>query len=106
MWHLKSPNGNMSFIVKQNVNGGLNYQVERDGVIVLENSPLGLESDIEAFTSDLVFMDAHYSVVDETYSLPAGKKAVYYNCCNELCLTFTKGEVALVCPQSLYQLVS
>ena len=102
MWHLKSPNGNMSFIVKQNVNGGLNYQVERDGVIVLENSPLGLESDIEAFTSDLVFMDAHYSVVDETYSLPAGKKAVYYNCCNELCLTFTKGEVAFAIKMRAY----
>lgn len=96
MWKLYSPNRSVSFTVVGNSDGELTYAVERNGQAVIENSKLGFESDVADFTKGLRFVKEVRAVVDETYSIPAGKKAVYNNHANEMTLEFACGAYTFV----------
>lgn len=90
MWELYSPEGAVCIAVFER-DHGLYYTVKRAGNTVVEPSRLGFESDLEDFTRGFSFQGEDRSSIDETYSLPAGKKAVYENRANELTLRFLCG---------------
>ncbi|WP_042169664.1 glycoside hydrolase family 97 catalytic domain-containing protein [Paenibacillus gorillae] len=96
MWKLYSPNNAVSFTVFESSEKELGYAVERNGKAVIEQSKLGFESDLENFTRGFRFVKEARAVVDETYSIPAGKKAVYENHANEMTLEFECGAYTFV----------
>lgn len=91
MWKLQSPGGKLSITVEQSERGGLCYTVERNGRPVTEKNALGISTSLGDFTTGLVFEGRETGSVDEAYSIPAGKKAVYVNRANELALSFRLG---------------
>lgn len=96
MWKLDSPASKVSITVFENAEKELRYTVERNGRAVIEHSRLGFESDLENFTSAFQFVKESRSVVEERYSIPAGKKAVYDNYANEMALEFQCGSYTFV----------
>ncbi|NBD26550.1 hypothetical protein GT019_21975 [Paenibacillus sp. T1] len=96
MWELRSPNKAIRMTVGRNAEGELGYAVERNGRAVIEQSKLGFESDLENFATAFRFIKETRAIVDETYSLPAGKKAVYDNHANEMSLQFACGAYTFV----------
>jgi alpha-glucosidase len=89
-WELKSPNGNLEVKVILDEKGTLAYQIEKEGSIFLEYSPLGINTSICDFSQGLIYKDLQTSVIDETYQLVAGKKNLYINHANEMRLNFNK----------------
>ncbi len=68
--------------------GALSYTVAYDGTPFLESSPLGLETSIGSFASNLVAVGSKTAKLDDRYSLPHGKvRDVHYNA-NELTAGF------------------
>ncbi|WP_020618999.1 glycoside hydrolase family 97 catalytic domain-containing protein [Paenibacillus daejeonensis] len=96
MWKLDSPNNAVKFTVYETPEKELRYTVERNGQTVIGPSGLGFESDIENFTTGFRFVNKTHAVVDESYSIPAGKKAVYENHANEMTLAFACGSYTFV----------
>lgn len=89
MWHIDSPNGRLRVIVWQDPQGGLLYSVTKNGVLVLEESDLGISTSIGEFTRSLVNEKREDRSIRESYSLPAGKKAKYDNNAEEMALFFS-----------------
>lgn len=54
-WILDSPGGHCEIAVTLRNDGSLDYNVSRDGKIILQNSPLGLRTDDQDFERTLVF---------------------------------------------------
>jgi len=96
MWKLYSPNNAVSLTVFENSEKELWYAIERNGKLVIEQSRLGFESDLENFTTSFRFVKEARTVVDETYSIPAGKKETYTNHANEMNLEFECGAYTFV----------
>ena len=96
MWHLTSPQGRLEVIITQGQAGDLVYRVNKNGTQALKDSPLGIVSDLGDFTANLVFEQAQQQEINESYSLPVGKKAVYTNHCHELTLAFRQGDTPFV----------
>ncbi len=72
-WSLSSPENHCTISVSLSENGSLNYEASRDGKVVIQKSPLGLERDDQNFNQALVF-DAVGDVAThrETYDLFSG----------------------------------
>lgn len=69
--------------------GKLTYAISRQGHVVLEPSPLGLETSMGSFAEGLKFTGAATTRIDERYVLPHGKvRDVHYQA-NELTASFT-----------------
>lgn len=64
--------------------------VKSKGVTIIDNSPVGITTDVGDFTSGLTFVNSKKNVVNETYTLPVGKKSTYLNNANEAAITFSK----------------
>ena len=96
MWKLYSPNHAVCITIVEDSEKALRYAVERNGKAVIEQSKLGFESDLGNFTKDFRFITETRATVDETYSIPAGKKAVYGNHANEMTLWFECGAYTFV----------
>jgi alpha-glucosidase len=93
-WDVVSPDGKLALAVAQKAPEGKNrlyYQVKLDGREVLPDAPMGitLEGDGGEFVSDLTFVKASEGRIDETYSMPVGKKSRHINRANEKTLEFT-----------------
>ena len=97
-WIVSSPNGKLVLAAVQKASAarsdgknGLCYQVKLDGKEVLPDAPMGiaLEGDGGEFVSDLTFVKASEGKIDETYSMPVGKKSLHINRANEKTLVFT-----------------
>ena len=96
MWNITSPNSTLSITIKQNCDGALSYTVSQRGIAVTEECSLGIVTSVGSFTDGLEFVSLETAVIDETYSIPAGKKAVYVNRTNETALRFQKGGVPFI----------
>jgi len=87
---IKSPDG--SIVVDIHLtSGALSYEIRHQGHVVLEPSPLGLETSIGSFGSELVAVAAGVTTaqLDERYTLPHGKvRDVHYRA-NELTARYT-----------------
>jgi len=93
-WSLASPDGKIVVsiqLAEASLRSGpqLSYAVRRAKIKVIERSPLGvtMEGGEGNFTGNLKFSKAQKAVIDETYTLPSGKKRLYVNHANELTLT-------------------
>ncbi len=85
---VRSPDGALA--VKLSLNGGaLTYEVTRDGRVMLEPSPLGLETSLGSFASGLKAEGTGTAKLDERYTLPHGKVRDVHYVANELTARFT-----------------
>lgn len=89
MWTISSPDKSLLMTVWQNEEKTLCYSIEQDGEAVMDKSLLGISTSLGIFSSGLTTVGSKKAEIRETYSLPAGKKAVYENNANELCMDFT-----------------
>lgn len=82
-----SPDGKIT--VELDLNSGvLSYTVTYDGVKFLKPSPLGLETSIGSFASDLIATGSELANIDERYRLPHGKVSEVHYVANELAATY------------------
>jgi len=89
MWKVNSPNHVIQIKVWQNEEKGLRYSVYCNDQLVIEKSMLGIRTDIADFTDGFHFEKQKVTKIDDDYSIPAHKKAVYTNQANELALYFS-----------------
>src|SRR4029450_9727056 len=66
------------------------YSVRSGRVPVLNGGALGIVTSRGDFTNGLRVVRQGRAVIDETYTLPVGKRSIYVNRANELTLTFAK----------------
>jgi alpha-glucosidase len=57
--------------------------------VVIDWSPLGVTTSDQDFVNSLTFVKDSQSTIDETYTLPSGKRSSYRNNCNEHILVFS-----------------
>jgi alpha-glucosidase len=93
-WSVSSPNSGLTIEAKQDIvsaispNKNCYFRVLLGASAVIDWSPLGVTTNDQNFVTNLTFSKDSQVTVHETYSLPAGKRSVYSNHCNELTLTF------------------
>lgn len=88
---VSSPDGKISAIlVLDETTGSVSYRVNSGGVMVIEESPLGITTNKGDFTSGMSHLGNTPGEVNETYTLPVGKRSTYVNHANELLLRFSK----------------
>lgn len=80
---ITSPSGNTLLSVCLSNEGVLTYTVSQDGVLIVEESAMGLSTGIGDFTSGLHYVSEDDQVIQETYRVLSGKRRVYTNHCNE-----------------------
>ena len=88
-WRLSSPQDHCAISVSLNDDGGLNYEASRDGRVVIQKSPLGLERDDQNFNQALRFeASAYVAMHRETYDLFSGAHTHVDHFINEQALEF------------------
>ncbi|HEX7980495.1 MAG TPA: glycoside hydrolase family 97 N-terminal domain-containing protein [Gemmatimonadaceae bacterium] len=87
---VKSPDGKIALTVRQE-RGALTFSVSNGKTRLIDRGTLGLTSSRGDFTNGLRFVRQSRGTIDETYSLPIGKRSTYVNRANELDLAFAKG---------------
>ncbi|MDO8951292.1 MAG: glycoside hydrolase family 97 N-terminal domain-containing protein, partial [Draconibacterium sp.] len=92
-WLVKSPSGNIQFNIVLSETSQLMYSVTliEQGVEkqIIANSPLGIRRGDESFIQNMKFVSADpVLTIDETFSLPVGKRKVVNNEVNELTLNY------------------
>jgi hypothetical protein len=102
-WNLSSPNGALNVAVFQSAPTPdaptqLFYQIQLRGVTVINPSPLGAQlfGDTNDFVGNLALRDVRDVVIDETYRMPSGKRAIHRNYANEKTLTFANSAGQMV----------
>ncbi|SDZ86328.1 Glycosyl-hydrolase 97 C-terminal, oligomerisation [Porphyromonadaceae bacterium KH3R12] len=68
--------------------GTLNYNVNYKGKVILEDSPLGMITNVSDFSKDLVFVEKREQVVNKTYSEPKIKKSHVEYLANEVVCSY------------------
>ena len=86
-----SPDGSLKATVSLSDEGKLSYSVSRDGRMVVDESPLGLKLATIDLTEGLELVATENGSVDDSYTLPVGKRSQYRDCCNTLSITANKG---------------
>ena len=88
---IKSPDGTLA-VQLTSERGALTYTVTYGGRVVVEPSPLGLETSLGSFAKDLQPTGTATAVIDERYTLPHGKvREVHYRA-HELTASFRNAE--------------
>ncbi len=95
-WTVSSPNTELVIEAKQDLittiasnQKNCYFRVLLSGSAVIDWSPLGLMTSDQNFVTNLTFVKESPTTVNETYTLPVGKRSTYSNSCNELALTFS-----------------
>lgn len=91
---ISSPDGTVTAQVWLS-GGKLFYNLQKNGTTILETSKLGITTNVGNFTSGLSYVSETQQTINETYSLPQAKKAVYQNHCNETRYVFQKGSATM-----------
>lgn len=86
-----SPDGSLKATVSFSEEGNLSYSVSRDERVIVNESPLGLKLSSTDFTEGLTFESAENGSVDDSYTLPVGKRSQYRDYCNTLSILTKKG---------------
>ena len=92
MWKIASPDHTLTVTISGSNDGALSYGVDKNGVPA-GNGALGILTSIGDFSAGLRYVGQSERMIDETYSLPAGKKAEYVNQAREVRLRFEKEDV-------------
>lgn len=69
-------------------NDSIFYQVFYNNQLVISPSNLGLRVTFGMFLNELSFVSSNLHIINESYSLPSGKKKIYQNSCSELTAVF------------------
>lgn len=69
--------------------GALSYEVAHHGQVMIEASPLGLETSLGSFSRGLTATGANTRSIDERYTLPHGKVRDVHYVANELTASYT-----------------
>ncbi len=95
-WSVASPGGNIVIEVKQDIIPAIAanqkncyFRVLLNNEMVIDWSPVGVNAREGDFVSNLTFVKDSQVTINETYTLPAGKRSVYRNFCREVSLIFT-----------------
>ena len=88
---LSSPDGTICVDFAISDNGQLSYQVRKNGDVILEESKLGIRTNLENFSNGLVLESTEWVTYDETYSLPQGKRSQYQDHFNQRKIVVKKG---------------
>jgi alpha-glucosidase len=87
---VRSPDGRISLTVRHD-RGALTFSLSNGRTLLVDRGALGLASSRGDFANGLRFVRQSRTAIDETYTLPVGKRSTYVNRANELDLTFAKG---------------
>ena len=87
---VSSPDGHLKATIIFD-DGKLSYTVSRDDRTIVKESPLGLKLSVIDLTEDLELVEAENGSVDDTYTLPVGKRSQYRDYCNTLSVLTEKG---------------
>lgn len=85
----KSPDGSIAVQLFLDGNSALYYQVSKGSDQVISQSKLGINTSFADFSSGLTYDGSSSESVNESYTLPSGKKSTYLNNYNELKATFS-----------------
>ncbi|HEY8994149.1 MAG TPA: glycoside hydrolase family 97 N-terminal domain-containing protein, partial [Lacunisphaera sp.] len=88
---VRSPDGAIAVTLSLEA-GALTYQVTHAGHLMLEPSPLGLETSLGSFATGLQAAGTSTAKIDERYTLPHGKVRDVHYVANELTARFTNAE--------------
>ena len=100
-YKVSSPDGHLTATVHL-VDGKLTYTVARDDRIIVTESPLGLKTTAADLTGGLELVSAEHGSLDESYTLPVGKRSHYRNHCDTLSLTVERAAWKLVVQFRVY----
>ncbi|MDR1157174.1 MAG: glycoside hydrolase family 97 catalytic domain-containing protein [Oscillospiraceae bacterium] len=89
-WSVVSPNGQSEARVMLTGQGEILYYIVQDGRKIVDISPIGMKTNQGDFSTGLSYSGESSGLIDETYSMVAGKAAEYANKANEMTLSFTK----------------
>jgi hypothetical protein len=93
---VKSPDGKLKVSVSV-TNGMPLYNISYNEKTFLENSPLGLKTNVGDFTTGLILKsDSDQNKIDETYQLPNIKQSKVHYEANEAVLSFSKDNKAAI----------
>lgn len=81
-----SPNGGIQLSVHLE-EGQLSYTVTNGERTLVEESPLGIVTTITDLSQNLAYVTHSTTEVNDTYTLPVGKRSTYTDHCNEFSLT-------------------
>jgi len=87
---VSSPDGQLKATIIL-ANGKLSYTVSRNDITIVDESPLGLKLSTIDLTKDLTLVETEEGSVDDTYTLPVGKRSQYRDHCNTLSVLAEKG---------------
>jgi len=87
---VRSPDGKIAIAVREE-RGALTFSISNGKTVLVDRGSLGLMTSRGDFGDGLRFVRQARTVVDETYTLPVGKRSTYVNRANELDLAFAKG---------------
>ena len=89
-YRVTSPDGHLIATIRL-TDGKLSYMVSRDERIIVEESPLGLKASLIDMTDELELVNTANGSVDDSYTLPVGKRSQYRDHCNTLSVTTKRG---------------
>jgi alpha-glucosidase len=89
-WTINSPDGKVLVTVTLETAGSLSYALDYAGKNVIGKTAIAISTSPVNFSNGLQFTSGTTSVIQETYTLPTGKKSPYVNHANELTLKFSK----------------
>lgn len=82
-YKVTSPDGHLKTTVRL-VDGKLSYTVSRDDRTIVNESPLGLKASSIDLTESLTLESVDSTVIDDSYTLPVGKRSQYRDFCHTL----------------------
>ena len=85
-----SPDGHLTATVRL-ADGKLSYTVSHDDRTLVDESPLGLKLATADLTEGLELVETENTSVDDSYTLPVGKRSQYRDHCNQLSVVTAKG---------------
>lgn len=89
-YKVSSPDGHLTATVHL-VDGKLSYTVTRDNRTIVNESPLGLKTTDLDLTDGLELVSTEQGTVDDSYTLPVGKRSHLRDHCDTLAVTLTRG---------------
>jgi hypothetical protein len=94
-WKAISPDNALTITLENN-NGKLSYSVSSSGDIIIKPSQLGIERDDEDFITNLSFVKAATTTLDDSYTLKIGKQKVNHAIANETNVSFKNNNNAII----------
>lgn len=102
-WNIASPDGNVQVGLNLDEKGVLHYQAEKGGLAIVEESVIGMVTDLADFSEGLLFeKGSAIQDVNEDYTMVSGKRSEINNHYNEVSFTFRKGAARFIVELRIY----